>query len=150
MLGVEGDYQRSNYSTTMFNTPYDDAVIGQKINDIFTLRAKAGKMVNDNTLAYVTAGYAHTIGDVKLKDGPYHNDGDTDKDVSSHGWVAGLGLEHSITDNVSIKGEYLYLRTNGRAHTTTDNDNYSDEHEEFHAKTNFRANLLRVGLNYNF
>ena len=152
MLGIEGDWQKSNYSANLNDTPYSEAALGQKVNDIFTLRAKAGKMVTDNTLAYVTAGYAYTIGDVKLHDGPYHTDGDTDKNVGSNGWVVGLGLEHSITENVSIKGEYLYLRTHGNAHTSTNNDNYNynNEHEDYYAKTTFSANTLRVGVNYNF
>lgn len=151
MLGFEGDYQRSNYDVSLNDTPYSDAAIGQKINDIFTLRAKLGKMVNENTLAYVTGGYAYTLGDVKLRDGSYHIDGDTDKDVGSHGWVAGFGLEHSITDNVSLKGEYLYLRTHGNGHTSTNNDNSNPgEYEEYSAKTTFRSNILRVGVNYNF
>ena len=144
MLGLEGDYQKANYGVGLTDTPYSDASIAQEIKEIYTLRAKIGKMINNDTLAYVTGGYAHTVGDVRLKDGDYH-DFSTATDVNSQGLVIGLGLERSITENISVKGEYLHLKTTGNAHTYLDL-----EKESFYAKTVFGADLLKIGINYNF
>ena len=84
-----------------------------------------------------------------MHDGTYHTDADRDKNLGSNGWVAGLGLEHSISNHVSIKGEYLYTKTHGKAHTSTNLDNGGD-HEDYYSKTTFKADLLKVGVNYNF
>lgn len=142
MLGIEGDYQRSNYDVTDEDQPYSDADIGQEITDIVTARIKAGKLIN-NTLAYITGGYAYTRGDVLLKDEPGHT-ANTDA-TDSHGWVAGLGFEHAINSNLSIKGEYLYLKTYGKADTY-----YTFEGEGYHANVDFIGNIFRIGINYNF
>lgn len=143
MLGIEADYQRSSYDVTDEDQPYNDADIGQEISDIVTARIKAGKLINDNTLAYITGGYAYTRGDVLLKDETGHTD-NTDG-IDSHGWVAGLGVEHSINKNLSIKGEYLYLKTYGKADTY-----YTFEGEGYHSDVDFIANIFRIGINYNF
>ena len=115
MWGVEADYQRSNYDTVLKDTPYDDAKIGQEITDIITARIKAGKLVTASTLAYITGGYAFTLGDVTLHDETGHTD--DEENLVSHGWTVGAGIEHSINNNLSVKAEYLYLRTQGVANT---------------------------------
>lgn len=143
MWGVEADYQRSGYDTVLKDTPYGDAMIGQEITDIVTARIKAGTLVSGNTLAYITGGYAYTRGDVTLHDESGHSN-DTDN-LGSHGWTVGVGVEHSINNNFSIKGEYLHLRTDGDASTY-----FSSEDEHYHSDTTFETNIFRLGLNYNF
>ena len=141
MWGIEADYQRSNYDTVLKDTPH--AKIGQEITDIVTARIKAGKLVTANTLAYITGGYAYTNGDVTLHDETGHTN-DTDS-LGSHGWTVGVGVEHSINNNLSIKGEYLHLRTDGDADTY-----FSFENEHYHSDTTFESNIIRLGINYNF
>lgn len=143
MLGIEADYQGSTYDVTDENQPYEDADIGQEITHIVTARIKAGKLITDDTLAYITGGYAYTRGDVLLKDETGHTDNTDGTD--SHGWVAGLGVEHSINNNFSIKGEYLYLKTYGKADTY-----FVSEGEGYHSDVNFISNIFRIGINYNF
>ncbi len=156
MIGVEGDYQFTNIKNNNTGAPYYPGVpfydseyasanIGEDVDRFATLRLKAGYVVNPETMVYVTGGYAYTKGDVKLYDGD-GNVGHSGKDkVGADGWTAGFGVERSITDNISIKGEYLYLRTHANAHTYN-----PDEDEDYYAKNTFKANLLRVGVNYNF
>lgn len=74
-----------------------------------SFRGRVGLAV-DQTLLYLTGGLA--IGDVKSNiigvassNGP-SNYGSLNK--VEVGWVAGLGVEHKISQQWSLKGEFLY------------------------------------------
>lgn len=54
---------------------------------------KAGAVVTDDLVAYAAAGFGGDMSDTSLSDG---------------NWLVGGGLEYAVTDDVSIKGQYLY------------------------------------------
>jgi opacity protein-like surface antigen len=81
VLGGELDYQ----------TGEDLSLGGNEVDDIVRLKARGGYDLG-RTLVYGVLGAAQ----LNLDDGD-----DT-------GWVAGLGAEYLVTDNVSLGAEYLY------------------------------------------
>ncbi|MCL3883746.1 outer membrane beta-barrel protein [Marivita sp. GX14005] len=81
VLGGELDYQ----------TGEDLNLGGEDIDDIVRLKMRAGYDL-DRTLVYGVLGAAQLNTD---------NFDDT-------GWVAGIGAEYLVTDNVSLGAEYLY------------------------------------------
>jgi outer membrane immunogenic protein len=154
MIGFEGDYQISNVKNNNLGAPYYDetdaeyatANVGQEINRIATLRMKFGYVATPDTLLYLTGGYAYTKGNVELYDGNGNTGHSAARDnVDANGWTAGFGVEQSLTELISVKAEYLYLRT--RANASSFN---SSEDESYHSKNIFQANLVRLGLNFNF
>jgi outer membrane immunogenic protein len=144
LVGLEGDISGSDYEKITPDAPYSGASVGQQVGIIATLRARAGVAVIDSTLVYVTGGLALTNGDVTLKDGVDHTSGTTDN-ITSYGWVAGVGAEYAINRNWSVKGEYLHIETSGDAHTysITEDENYS-------SSNTFTDDVVRIGLNYRF
>lgn len=92
-----------------------------------TTRARAG-VAFDRFLVYGTAGVAYA--DFKT----------TNLTASSSdwqvGWAAGGGLEYAVTNNVSLKGEYLY--------TDYGSDTVNG------AKYDLSNSLVRLGVNYKF
>jgi outer membrane immunogenic protein len=77
-----------------------------------TARGRIG-YANDRFLPYVTGGLA-----VMSDDGKAHA-----------GWTVGAGIEYAIAQNISVKGEYLYV----------------DPHS-----SDLRGSILRAGLNWRF
>jgi outer membrane immunogenic protein len=77
-------------------------------NWLASVRGRAGVALNGNrTLLYGTAGVAWADVDYSAKDatGAQFGTGFSNTHV---GWVAGAGIEHMITQNLSAKIEYLY------------------------------------------
>jgi outer membrane immunogenic protein len=74
---------------------------GHSVDWLASVRGRAGVTVNGNrTLLYGTAGVAWA--DVEYKDA---GGGSSETHV---GWVAGAGIEHMLTANLSARAEYLY------------------------------------------
>ncbi len=68
------------------------------------------------------------------------------------GWTIGGGAEYAITNNITIKGEYLYVDLGSNTINTTGNlaaatllpGTYAT------AKINYDASIFRAGINYKF
>ncbi|WP_332714623.1 outer membrane protein [Pelagibacterium mangrovi] len=111
VIGVEGDYQFSDIK---------DGDLG--INHFGTVRARVGADMG-GFLPYLTAGVAF---------GEFEDDADnTDYDW---GWTAGAGVEAMVMDNLSVKGEYLYMNFEDIGDTGVDSE----------------VHTARVGLNFHF
>jgi outer membrane immunogenic protein len=82
---------------------------GHNVNWLGSLRGRAGAAVNGNrTLLYVTAGGALADVDYAATDvatGATFGTGFSDR---HWGWVAGAGVEHMLTPNLTARIEYLY------------------------------------------
>jgi outer membrane immunogenic protein len=78
-------------------------------NWLGSVRGRAGVAVNNNrTLLYATGGVAWADVDYAAKDavtGAVFGTGFSDTHI---GWVAGAGIEHMLTPNLSARVEYLY------------------------------------------
>ncbi len=89
-----------NYDFTSIST--DLSILGAgvhaDVNDMWTIGARAGYLVNQETLAYVLAGY--TQADFSLPAG-LHGD-------NPEGYTVGGGLETKLGGHWSLKGEYRF------------------------------------------
>lgn len=101
-------------------------------NDWFsTLRGRVGYGA-DRFLLYGTGGLA--IGDVSVSV-PGVSAGDT-----KVGWTIGAGLEAALTDNITLRGEYLYTDF-GKASGTVAGTPFASE---------FDSHTVRAGVTYRF
>jgi outer membrane immunogenic protein len=99
-----------------------------------TARARLGYAGWNNLLPYVTGGAA--FGNIK------GTVGGASVTKTNIGWTAGAGLEYAFLGAWSAKVEYLYAdlgKATCPAGTCT-----------FDTDVKFKANLVRVGLNYRF
>ncbi len=79
-----------------------------KIDTIATLQGRIGTVLNSRTLLYLHGGGA--IADVTLSgSGGPANDFSSQSDWRA-GLVGGIGIEHKITNDLSIYAEYSYMR----------------------------------------
>jgi outer membrane immunogenic protein len=122
VFGAETDLQASGASDTFTAFKFSNPWFG-------TLRGRAGYAFN-NFLVYGTLGLAY--GDLR---------GEFGGAVETHtmaGWAGGIGAEYGFAPNWSAKVEYLYMDLADRGFAVTGMDN------------GYRANILRLGVNYHF
>jgi len=104
VIGVEGEYMRSeaqsDFNTTGFNTAVGNIDAGR---DLY-VGARAGMKVGPRSLLYVKGGYTNAKYNVLATD----NVTDTRTDLNLDGWRAGAGAEFAISPNLYVKGEYRY------------------------------------------
>jgi outer membrane immunogenic protein len=93
-----------------------------------TVRGRVG-FAFDRFLVYGTGGFAYS--DVNIK---------KNNDDWKWGWTAGGGVEAAITDNISVKVEYLYADLG--------DDTVRVRGDRF--KYDYTQNVVRVGVNYKF
>lgn len=122
VIGAEADLQLTGAEDTFAPWKFSNPWFG-------TLRARAGYAMN-NFLVYVTGGLAFgTLEGQNLALSESH---------SALGWTLGLGAEYGITQNWSVKAEYLYVDLADRGYTITGTTN------------GYEFNVLRLGVNYRF
>lgn len=117
VLGVETDMQWSGveawHQATTFGGPgafvFTDTANG--LSWFGTTRVRAGYAVGD-ALAYLTGGVA--FGEIYAS-GTQASGGYFAAAAArtKAGWTAGAGVEYALTDNLSLKTEYLYLNFSG-------------------------------------
>jgi outer membrane immunogenic protein len=93
-----------------------------------TVRGRVG-FAFDRFLVYGTGGFAYS--DVNVK---------KNNDDWKYGWTAGGGVEAAVTDNITVKVEYLYADLG--------DDTVRSRRGNF--KYDYTQNLVRVGVNYKF
>lgn len=99
-----------------------------------TIRGRAGIAI-ENVLIYGTAGAAFT----RINQGVVGVGSDTNTHT---GWTVGAGLEIGLTENVSVRGEYLY--------TDFGNKTYNLPAPVGDVRADYDAHVLRAGINYRF
>ena len=132
--GAEGDLDYSGMKGTSSSFCVGPCTVSNRW--LGTARARIGYAGWNNWLPYLTAGVA--AGSVKFEQG---------SDTNTHtkiGWTAGLGVEYALFTNWSVKGEYLYtdLGTSTCPAGTCA--------VLYDITTKFKANLIRLGVNYRF
>ena len=124
VLGIEGDYNWTNVDKTKdIASPvrFEEALIAAaavlpstntarfQMNEFATIRARAG-LALDRTLVYATAGLAfgHIKNTTQLGAGGFSDLASEDK------WKTGLavggGVEFALTQNWTLRGEYLLMQ----------------------------------------
>lgn len=102
VVGVEGDISFGDVSDTIPDVLGGGAnTVSSRTDMGGTLRGRIGKAYG-RTLFYGTGGLSWAHVTVSATDGPISDS------ATLFGWNIGLGLEHAITDTVSLKLEYLY------------------------------------------
>ncbi len=151
MLGVETDIQTANLSAANAMgyyyggfVPEDGHTVTTTLDAFGTVRLRAGYLISDNMLGYVTGGLAA----LHVK-GNFEDGGDNDtygQAVFALGWAAGAGLEYRIAKNWSVKVEGLYISsvTDLQAGTSTSED------ENYSYRSNINQFVGRLGVNYHF
>jgi len=174
VVGVEADLQgvsNNNDSVTLGSvTPnanfpaspvVQSATLSSKLDFLGTIRARAGYLVTPSFLFYITGGLAYGKTEFStsitqnvaspLLAGPYAAAA-TDSLLRFGGTIGG-GVEWLITQNWSVKAEYLYVGLG----TSTVNFNLINPLAGLNfssatvvSSTHFSENLARAGLNYHF
>ncbi len=135
VIGAEADFQFAdinNKGNILFNGPLGGAVISQKVDYFGTIRGRVGYAM-DRFLPYFTAGAAWA----NLK----HSDTWTSESATKWGWTVGAGMEYALTNNWTVKGEYLYASFNDHKTTYLNGSTM---------KTGVDMNILKAGVNYKF
>ncbi|MDP2358934.1 MAG: outer membrane beta-barrel protein [Beijerinckiaceae bacterium] len=158
VIGVEADYQWSNIegqvniNGAVVGFGNANVTAGSEVTSFGTIRARLGYGW-DRALLYVTGGWAYgrvdSAGAVALcpAGGGACFGGGLSRGTTHNGWVAGLGLEYALTNNLSFKTEYLYVDLG-------DKNLYSAVYPGIRSSANLdvetRFHVVRAGLNYRF
>lgn len=138
-LGIEAGFMLSgsegSFRETIAGT--DFALEYEKENEIY-VSLKPGFLVDDNTLAYGVVGYQRADFSAGLLiDGASLGSEDDDFD----GYHLGAGLEHTLDNGLSVRGEYRY-------NNYLDNEySYEDAQQD---SLGGNESVVRVGVAYSF
>jgi outer membrane immunogenic protein len=168
VLGVETDFDGSTLSKSFNNvgTPFVGA--GGLTGDFLTVngknsltwlgttRGRVGFVATpDNRLMiYGTGGVAYGGGNSQFSvfDATTGSIFSGNPSSTRVGWVIGGGVEYAITNNITIKGEYLFADLGSSSFTTTPNGFAAANFPGVSAsgKIDWEASIFRAGVNYKF
>jgi outer membrane immunogenic protein len=142
VFGVEADIAGANISQTKSFTGGGQPTIEEKIDRLASVRARAGFLAGLNNLFYVTGGWgwADTSRHVRLAGlggNPFQTQSET-----YDGWVVGAGLEHMISQNWTLKVEYLYYDLGSGTYNFTIGTGPN--------KVDLSLHTVKFGANYKF
>ena len=105
VFGVEGEYLQSEAQTDYDTAGFENFGVGnlEAGRDLYA-GVRAGVLVTPQTLAYGKVGYTNARYNVLATD----NTTDVDTDIDLDGWRVGGGIEHALSTNMFVKGEYRY------------------------------------------
>ena len=175
VFGIETDFDGTSLSKT-FNytsTPFGSVVNGvlvpnPLVGDTLSVHAKAsldwigtvrGRIgfvatPDNRLLIYGTGGFAYAGGSTNFSvydatQGAYWNGSPSS---TRTGWTIGGGVEYAITNNITIKGEYLYVDLGSQNLNTVGNLAAQTVFPGTYAtaKINYDASIFRAGVNYKF
>jgi outer membrane immunogenic protein len=136
VLGGEADLQWANIA---YSRDLPGGSTWKTGVDVYgTVRARAGANLGQ-VMPYVTAGIAVGRGSASHQD-TSPSPITTSQSNTHFGWTAGAGLEAMISDNISIKGEYLYVDLGKQNYTVGGMNNDITQ----------RFSTGRAGINYKF
>jgi outer membrane immunogenic protein len=161
VFGVEADIAWfGDQNRTEFNVidptpypPFAGAFIGStyhsELETLGTVRARFG-VTYDRALFFVSGGFAG--GEVEnsyrltIPMLPYNttwSNSDTE-----WGWAVGGGVEYALTNNISLKADYLYYDLGDRTIRVRDGVTFAGETMDY--KFDNSGNLVRGGVNFRF
>jgi outer membrane immunogenic protein len=151
VIGYEGDFSWTNKKGTAFDgRTAGNALIPITVEErwISTQRGRLG-WAWDRVLLFVTGGVAFT--DARWSGALLPSAGFAPAFIASDsmrhvGWVVGAGIEYAITNNWSVKGEYLYTDLGSQ---TICSPACVTPFGPFAARSvSLTDNMVRVGVNY--
>jgi len=168
VLGVETDFDGTtlsktfNYTSPAFavGTPFPGDILSvnakANLDWLGTTRARLGFVATpDNRLMiYATGGVAYGGGSSNFSAFDTRNDFFLSGSPSSSrvGWTIGAGAEYAITNNITIKGEYLYYNLGSTTFTSIPTGAFATAFPGIVAtnKYEFDGSIVRAGVNYKF
>lgn len=145
VFGIEADIQGSGIKSDLNGTINNLGSIsaGTELTYFGTVRGRLGYAF-DRVLVYGTGGFAYGSAETKLSIAPSVVNFSKTNDVT--GWTAGAGVEWAMTNNFSLKTEYLYMQFDrSNVYSLTDGrTNYINIDNKIDVHT------LKFGLNYAF
>lgn len=152
LLGLEAGYQKYDARDTAFQY---DATTGElcgsggrectfktKLDQSFSLLAKAGYLVNEKTALYALGGYTTARIERSIYDG-WDQLRWMNYDKWQDGWTLGAGLEYMFMNSLSAKVEYRYTDLGTYKYYTPAFQGEYEKHRYDHDE-------LNVGLSYHF
>ncbi len=136
VLGAEGDWDWANIGSTQ---SFLLASNQMDVNEILTARARLG-FAMDRTLIFVTGGYGG-VGTSATFSTPLLGGWGGSQNAWVSGGAIGTGVEYAFTNNITVKGEYLYLPLGSTTYFNS---------TAFSTRAPVDVSLLRAGLNYKF
>ncbi len=139
VFGVEGDLGLMDV-TADDTIASDGSVFKTQLGPLWgTVRARLGMLLTDRMLVYATGGAAFMqVDEISLGT----TGGDTSlTDDFRAGYVVGAGAEYALSENMSIKAEYLYMDFGSLAGVSATGGDLSIENE---------VQLVRAGVNFKF
>jgi len=155
-------------SSLLFGRPYythiwEEGVTAEnKVEWFGTVRARIGYTPINRFLVYATGGLAY--GSVKsstttasITTVPYYNIKHSEYSYGSRsstrvGWALGAGWEYAITNNLTMRGEYLYVDLGKKSYSSHYLTDWSIAMriKPAHTRDESRFSIVRLGLNYKF
>ncbi len=135
IVGIETDFQGTDLKADARYSVNGAAGFDAeaKISWFGTTRARLGYTPVDRFMVYATGGVAY--GKIKA------SYGDFSQSDTRVGYTVGAGAEYALTNNVTLKSEYLYTDL-GKLKLDTDAGRIGEVKAPFHT--------VRVGVNYKF
>ena len=141
VFGAVGDWQFGVGDLATNDDPVQDTYL--RMNNLATARARVG-WADDNTLLYATGGFAAADMEFGGAVGP----GGVDDSESqwAFGWAVGGGIEHAVTDALSVSLEYLYIDLQDTTHSLSDGAGSGGDVDMMYND----MHTVRAGINYRF
>jgi outer membrane immunogenic protein len=138
VLGLEADIAWSDADGTLQNEEGEEAETD--MDYLATVRGRAGMVFGetDSTLLFATAGVVFGGFEIEADDG---EEGIASDENTHFGLVVGAGVEHLVTDSISIKAEYNYMMLG-----TEDYDDIEGRGENI----SFDGHVVKLGVNFHF
>jgi outer membrane immunogenic protein len=114
-----------------------------------TLRLRGGVAI-DRLLVYGTGGLAYGApkNRIDVSIGPFLPSHTGSNDDVRAGWTLGTGAEYAVTNNLTMKAEYLYYDLGRTTVTATATNDYPLADTTATGRFDNRGHIARVGLNY--
>jgi outer membrane immunogenic protein len=132
-----------------------NSVTAVSTNWLWTARLRAG-FTADRALFYVTGGVAAAKVNYEQFNSfvPCGGPGGICLELGAAsatraGWTAGVGLEYAVTNNWTLKAEYLYMDFGSLSTSGTINA-FAPANVPFNHSANLKVSTVRVGINYLF
>ena len=161
VVGVEDDLEWvTNSKSVTYSGATLPAPIGgnltttasARLNWLGTTRLRLGftPTPDQHLLLYATGGLAYGGGSasVNATDGAYSWYGS--RGSTQIGWTIGAGAEYALTNNWTIKAEYLYYDLSSYTYSTTPAGPAAGSNLVYTAKVNPTGSMARLGVNYKF
>jgi outer membrane immunogenic protein len=167
VFGIETDFDGTSLSkshSTLGSTFYYIPTVADsftsnasaRMNWLGTTRARVGFVATpDNRLMfYGTGGVAYGGGSAhaSVYDADYGWGWAGSKSDTRVGWTIGAGAEYAITNNVTLKGEYLYynLGSTNEVGVATGSALSAFPNSYLASKVTYEGSIFRAGVNYKF